>query len=326
MDMNVRYRFLWLFLVVSAALLSAEEAIHIIQRGETIYSVARSYAVNFQDILNLNGIDDARKVQVGQRIRIPGSSRTVASFPRIQSFSEHRVVRGETLYGIARQYGISLENLRMANKFSEKYILKAGDILRIPRTEPVITASPAAPAAGSSGFHPEGDSGGSFTVNPAVDSKGSYVFTPVVPAAAPPKGLPPGGLTGIDTRSLISRTVDTSVRWPVLAKEIAYMTGKLSGVALLGEQYEPVKSLTSGSVLSAGTYRGFGRVVIVQVAGGYSYVYGGCESLSVKEGDRVISGTELGRLGIDAVAEKPLLFFMVYRNSLPVDPAVAPRT
>jgi murein DD-endopeptidase MepM/ murein hydrolase activator NlpD len=299
--------------------------------------VARSYGVNFQDILNLNGIDDARKVQIGQRIRIPGSSRNVASFPRIQSFSEHRVTRGETLYGIARQYGIALENLRMANNLSEKYILKTGDILRIPRTEPVIMASSAAPAAGSFDFNPagsvlplaghsEGDSGGSFTGNPVVDAGGSYVLTPSVPAAVSPKGFPPGGLTGIDTRSLISRTVDTSVRWPVLAKEIAYMTGKLNGVALLGEQYEPVKSLTSGSVLSAGTYRGFGRVVIVQVAGGYFYVYGGCESLSVKEGDRVISGTELGRLGIDAVAEKPLLFFMVYRNSLPVDPAVAPRT
>jgi septal ring factor EnvC (AmiA/AmiB activator) len=108
-------------------------------------------------------------------------------------------------------------------------------------------------------------------------------------------------------------------------KELAYMQGKLNGVLLQGERYEPVKSLTQGTVVSAGPYRGFGRIAIVQSAGGYLYVYGGCESLSVKEGDAVVPGTELGKLGVDAVSEKPQLFFMVYRNNTPVDPATAPR-
>jgi septal ring factor EnvC (AmiA/AmiB activator) len=103
------------------------------------------------------------------------------------------------------------------------------------------------------------------------------------------------------------------------------MTGKLSGVVVTGEKSESVKSLTQGTVVSAGPYRGFGRVAIIQVAGGYLYVYGGCESLTVKEGDRVGPGTELGKLGIDAVSEKPQLFFMVYRNNAPMDPSKAPR-
>ncbi|GHV96766.1 hypothetical protein AGMMS50293_30860 [Spirochaetia bacterium] len=110
-----------------------------------------------------------------------------------------------------------------------------------------------------------------------------------------------------------------------MPKEIAYMTGKLYGVVVRGERSEPVKSLTQGTVISAGPYRGFGRVAIVQVTGGYLYVYGGCESLSVKEGDRIGPGTELGKLGIDAVSEKPQLFFMVYRSNTPIDPAKAPR-
>jgi septal ring factor EnvC (AmiA/AmiB activator) len=103
------------------------------------------------------------------------------------------------------------------------------------------------------------------------------------------------------------------------------MTGKLSGVVITGTRFEPVTSLTSGIVLAAGPYRGFGRVVIVQVEGGYLYVYGGCESLSVKEGDRVRAGTEIGKLGIDAVANKPQLFFMVQKSNSFIDPAEAPR-
>jgi septal ring factor EnvC (AmiA/AmiB activator) len=119
--------------------------------------------------------------------------------------------------------------------------------------------------------------------------------------------------------------VDASVRWPVNAKEVRYMTGKLSGVVLLGEHSESVRSLTQGTVVSAGPYRGFGKVVIVQMTGGYLYVYGGCESLAVKEGDKVVSGTELGRLGIDGVSAKPQLLFLAYRNNNPIDPANAPR-
>jgi septal ring factor EnvC (AmiA/AmiB activator) len=92
-----------------------------------------------------------------------------------------------------------------------------------------------------------------------------------------------------------------------------------------GERGEPVRSLTQGTVISAGPYRGFGRVAIVQAAGGYLYVYGGCESLSVKEGDRISPGTEIGKLGIDAVSEKPQLFFLVFLKDEPVDPAKAPR-
>jgi septal ring factor EnvC (AmiA/AmiB activator) len=121
------------------------------------------------------------------------------------------------------------------------------------------------------------------------------------------------------------KTVDASLRWPVNPKGIAYMTGKLSGVVVEGEQAESVRSLTRGTVVSAGPYRGFGRVAIVQVTGGYLYVYGGCESLSVKEGDRIGSGTELGKLGIDAVSRKPQLFFLVYRDNSPIDPSKAPR-
>ncbi|MDR2049862.1 MAG: peptidoglycan DD-metalloendopeptidase family protein [Treponema sp.] len=119
--------------------------------------------------------------------------------------------------------------------------------------------------------------------------------------------------------------VDPSIRWPVRAKDISYLTGKLYGVVVTGERSEPVKSLIQGTVVHAGPYRGFGRVAIVQVTGGYFYVYGGCESLSVKEGDRVAPGAELGKLGVDAKSEKPQLFFLVYRSNNPIDPAKAPR-
>jgi septal ring factor EnvC (AmiA/AmiB activator) len=97
------------------------------------------------------------------------------------------------------------------------------------------------------------------------------------------------------------------------------------GVVVEGERFESVKSLTQGNVVSAGPWRKYGRVVIVETAGGYYYMYGGLESLSVSVGTRVTPGMEVGKLGINTISDKPQLFFMVFRNDTPIDPALAPR-
>jgi LysM repeat protein len=275
-------------------ILRAEDTVHVVEKGETVYSISRSYRISPEELMKYNNIADASKLQTGFRLKIPesaggrrnsGSSSGTAGSGVAESFVEYRVVKNDTLYGIARKNNVSLDALRRANNFSENHVLKEGERIRIPRSPQTVTQNSA----------------------------------PSVPA-------PPGGRPApAEVRPAVSKGVDPSIRWPVVPRESAYMTGKLYGVMLTGARSEPVKSLTEGTVISAGPYRGFGRVAIVQVKGGYLYVYGGCESLSVKEGDRIGPGAELGKLGIDAVSQKPQLFFLVYKSNNPIDPAKAPR-
>jgi len=266
-------------LLVPTGELYGEERVHVVQRGETFFSIARSQGMRPEELMRYNGVTDPTRLQAGQRLRIPGAAPVDSSAPQAVI---HHVVRGDTFFSIARRFSVSVEALRRANSLPDDYVLREGDMLRLPPE----ARPPASPAASSL-------------------------------AAAQP--APVSG----ETR--VSGIVDPSVRWPIAAREIRYMTGKLSGVVITGTWAEPVRSLTRGTVLSAGPYRGFGMVVIVQVEGGYLFVYGGCETLSVREGDLVGPGTELGRLGIDAATNQPKLFFMVYRGNVPVDPARAPR-
>jgi len=280
--------FIALAVFFSSGILAAEDVVHVVGKGETVYAISRSYRVSPEELMKYNNITDASKLQVGKRLKIPPSafsdlpasssapSTTTSGVAAGQSFINYRVVKNDTLFSIARAHGISLQSLLDANGFSSNHLIKIGEMIKIPS--------------------------GTGTVQTAQNA------APVQSGARPTSG-----------------TANTSLQWPVNPKEISYMNGKLYGVVVLGERFEPVKSLTQGKVISAGPYRGFGKVAIVEAAGGYLYVYGGCESLSVKEGDRIGPGTELGKLGIDAVSEKPQLFFMVYRSNTPIDPAKAPR-
>jgi murein DD-endopeptidase MepM/ murein hydrolase activator NlpD len=304
---------LFFFLAFAATGGFSQETVHIMQKGETIYSIARNYGANIQEVLNLNGIQDPKKIQAGQRIKIPGTGKppgNPAQDSAPADYAEYQVARGDTIFGIARKYGVTMKELRAVNGLGEDYVLKTGDRLKIPRNgkTPVISVAGNAsvePAETGAAALPDGN-GGAVVDRPAVQPAARQALP-----ASPDAGIPAGGGQEL---------------WPVRVKELAYMTGKLYGVAIVGERSEPVKSLSRGTVISAGPYRGFGKVAIVQMTGGYLYVYGGCETLSVKEGDRVLPGVEIGRLGLDGATSKPQLFLMVYKNNTPIDPAKAPRT
>ncbi|MDR0551535.1 MAG: LysM peptidoglycan-binding domain-containing protein [Spirochaetaceae bacterium] len=319
------------FLIITAFSAGAADLEHIIQSGETVYALARRYGVKPEEILFLNGIEDAAKIRAGQKIRIP-AGQTMAEPARGTAaqtkFIDYKAQNGDTLYAIARKFGIKYQTLADANKNIK--MLKIGQIVKVPvekipaefaAGQPAETPLPAqlpqAAPLPQAAHLPDGLPADKMA-QPANKPGGAKTAAPAAPAvpAAPSAAARPQSS---------GRVVDQRLVWPVKIKEAAYMTGKLDGVILTSDKSAVVRSISSGTVASAGPYRGFGRVAIIQTDSGYIYVYGGCEALSVRSGERVTAGSELGRLGIDGVSGKPQLFFMVYKGSKAIDPAKAPR-
>lgn len=227
----------------------------------------------------------------------------------------HVLKKGETLYGLARTYGVPYASIMAANRIDDANKVKVGQKILIPK-ESVLR-------------HTVRKGETLFGIARKYDLTVSRLRA--LNGLTDKSVLKAGDVLAVGEKApaaaaAAEKQPDQTLRWPVRPKDLSYLEGKLYGVVLTGEQDERVESLSSGTVVSAEAYRGFGRVAIVQSPDGHVYVYGGNESLSVKPGDRVASGAELGRLGVDSLTGKPSLFFFVYKDNVAVDPAKAPRS
>ena len=114
-------------------------AVHTVAPGETLYGIAQSFGTDFRRLMKLNGITDPDRLDVGQKICIPKMPEHRPSAPGVPQRRFHIVKAGETLYGIARMYGVPLSKLMACNPALDPYHLQIGTRLVIP------AAAPAAP-------------------------------------------------------------------------------------------------------------------------------------------------------------------------------------
>jgi murein DD-endopeptidase MepM/ murein hydrolase activator NlpD len=284
---------------------SAKDLVHIVAKGETVYSISRQYSISQDALMRRNAISDPSKLFQGMRLVIPSAADSLAASAPSEYF-EHAVQPNETLYSIARFYGVLFQALCDINNFSKNYMVKAGEKVKIPKPAPA---------------------------QPLVQVPVPVlVQPPVQPPLAPtitqsnnsPVLIMPSWASLERPSNARPIPKNPAIRWPVSAKEIFYMNGNI-GALVSGEESESVKSLTKGTVVHASPWRGYGNVAIIEADGGYRYLYGACKTLSVRKGDAIEPGTELGKLGIYPASGKPELVFIVSHNGSPVDPVKAPR-
>ena len=137
------------------AQISVDGTKHIIQKGETLYSIAKKYGLSLSDLRQLNSLKNFR-LDAGGVLNIKkststtgsaaiptaapvtsaspsiGSTATVPAAPTTTGTNKvtHTVKPGETLYSISRRYGLSVDKLKTMNNLPDNTV-KLGQVLTI---------------------------------------------------------------------------------------------------------------------------------------------------------------------------------------------------
>lgn len=216
----------------------------------------------------------------------------------------HTVVRGDTVYNIAKRYQITQDNLRAWNNMADNTI-SVGQVLRV---KPAGYTAPAGSAATSA----------AHTQPPAASSATPNV--PSTPQANTSRVATPATTPTVSTGG-VRNTGGITWQRPTAGNVITKFGGTNKGVDIAGNPGQPVVAAADGKVVYAGSgLRGYGNLVIIQHSPTFLSAYGHNQSLLVNEGQTVKRGQTIAKMG-NSDASRTQLHFEVRQNGKPVNPA-----
>ena len=297
-------------------------AIHNAQAGDTVFSLAERYRVPLRSLIDINRLQPPYRLIPGQPLLIPK--------PR-----EHRVAQGETVYGISRRYGVDMSALVKLNGVVPPYTIRVGETLRIPA--PIESASTAAAAASAQPVPPPPTAGASPPQPTAgvpaapvgveaeeLDAPATPAPLPAPPAAAQPPTQPAAAVASIVPKPAPRASSD--FLWPVDGKIVSSFGPKKGGlhndgINIAAPRGTPVRAAENGIVAYAGNeLRGFGNLLLIKHADGWTSAYAHNEELLVRRGDQIRRGQVIAKVGSTGSVTIPQLHFELREGAEAVDP------
>jgi murein DD-endopeptidase MepM/ murein hydrolase activator NlpD len=270
-----------------------------------------------------------------------------------------KVLPGETIYSLARHYGVSVRGIIEANHLGAPYELRPGQRLVLPRARyhKVVRGDTLYGISRRHGV----DLYLLARVNrlappyriligqrlrlpglaaPASTPLASAPRVPVKPTSKPRPGATPPSVEKGPAKSaarkhapakppppLPRRLGKGGFIWPVRGRILSGFGPKGNGlhndgINIAAKQGTPVRAVRSGVVAYAGNeLRGFGNLVLIKHSGGWVTAYAHNQKLLVRRGQRVARGQAIARVGRTGNVQAPQLHFEMRRGKKAVDPA-----
>ena len=264
---------------------------HTVVKGETLYSIALEYGLDYRELSDWNRLGDVNLIYVGQSIRLtaPAGLPPVAKEGAQTTVMKSAVVTTQTL---ADPVSITLP-LAIKLPYSDSAIAQ------LKQMDAKSVETPSA----------------ELKPNDSKSSVTKPVVSEQTKLAAP---LPP-------IKDLILKEPDDTTldwMWPTQGRVITeFSEAKTSkGVDIAGTAGQAVYAAAAGKVVYSGSgLRGYGKLVIIKHNAMYLSAYAHNQQISVKEGQIVVRGQKVAEMG-STDAELVALHFEIRQMGKPVDP------
>lgn len=104
--------------------------IYIVKNGDTLESLAKTFKIPIYEIMRLNNLQNVYELTVGQELKVPVVSSS--------AFQYYTVKKGDTVYGIAKEYGISPNLLLILNGIGANDYIYPNQQILVPKKDFVL--------------------------------------------------------------------------------------------------------------------------------------------------------------------------------------------
>ncbi|SET63581.1 Peptidoglycan/xylan/chitin deacetylase, PgdA/CDA1 family [Natronincola peptidivorans] len=112
-----------------------EPNVYMVRQGDTLYKISQKLGVSLTDLAIENNISNWNHIYVGQKLSVPanGANTSTGSAPS-QVSADYVVKRGDSLYKISQELGVSMAALAEANSLKDWNTIYIGQVLKVPST------------------------------------------------------------------------------------------------------------------------------------------------------------------------------------------------
>ncbi|MGG1397368.1 LysM peptidoglycan-binding domain-containing protein [Bacillus salipaludis] len=113
---------------------------YVVKKGDSLSKIAVKFKSTVSELKKLNGLNSDR-IRVGQKLKVPGTAKTTTTTSSTtKNVSTYTVKSGDTLGKIAKQFDLSLQDLKALNGLKSN-LIRVGQKLKVTG-KPVVAATP----------------------------------------------------------------------------------------------------------------------------------------------------------------------------------------
>jgi len=131
--------------IINAGSIQVKFKKHRVKRKETLFSIAQKYNITVDDIKKYNNHLYSKGLKKGEKLQIPiipksqsTTEVTTQTETEIGETQTHTILAKETKYGIARKYGITIDELETLNP-DVPANFPIGTVLKVPNTSVIAS-------------------------------------------------------------------------------------------------------------------------------------------------------------------------------------------